>query len=155
MAAVSLSPLSFSPHSHHLSAGEPVYLGRRALQWELIFAKCGFYELSGEQGLHFLVALCLYCFWLATLFTIPLAHFFHAVELYMVFICSRNMCEITAGVGGSQREEPVTMLSRNALFAMFLLWPFFNSWIEKILQFQHSVLPVFWGIWDVGTFISI
>lgn len=46
--------LSCSPLSHCLSPGEPVYLGRRALQWELILAKCGLYQLSGKQGLQYL-----------------------------------------------------------------------------------------------------
>lgn len=65
-----------------------------------------------------LVVLCLYCFWLDRLFTVPLAHLFCAVELYMVFICGRSSM-ISCGVGGGGQG-----FRENKLLQCFLTTPY-------------------------------
>lgn len=111
-----------------------------------------------EQGLNILVALCLYCFWLARLFTIPLAHLFHAVELYMLFICSRSSV-IIVGAGRGRESGTAGWLLQCFLTKpyrlCFPLCPFFDSWIEKSSSIPSQCSACILRDLGFGTFMSI
>ena len=143
--------LSCSPLSHRISSGEPVYVGRRALQWELILAKCGLYQLDGEQGL--LCLGCIVCLLLLvgqTVYSspcsfIPCWGIIHGLHLWQ---------EQPNQWGGRrfQREKVVTVLFHNAKSAMFLC-PFLNSRIEKSSLIPSQSSPSI--LRDLGIFMSI
>lgn len=108
------------------------------------------------SGLQTLAALCPCCFWLARLFTVPALLISSMLWNYTRSSSVAGAVWSLGRVGeeeGSFREKRLLQcfLTMPDLL-WFLLCPFFNSWI---LWFYPRVLPLFGGIWDLGTFMSI
>lgn len=133
------------------------YLGSRALQCELILAKCGLDQLSGEQGLHLWAALCLCCFWLARLFTVP------ALLIYSMlwnYTRSSSVAGAVWSLGRVGEEEEGSFREKRLLqcfltmpdLLWFLLCPFFNSWIEKSSLILSPCSPSIWRDLGFGDF---
>lgn len=139
-----------------LSLGEPVYLGGRALQWELILAKCGFCQLSGERGLQYLgciVSLLLLvgqAVYNSPCSFIPCCGIIRGLPLW-------QEQPDQWGVWGvpSERRGCYSASSQRHICYVFCYALSLIVGLRKLLWFLPHLLLLFWGIWNLGSFMSI
>lgn len=140
--------LSCSPLSAAFLQGS-LYVGRRALQWELILPSVDYISSGGEQGSA--VSGCIVsiasgwpdCLQFPCSF-IPCWGIIHGLHLW----------QKQPNQWGGRRlweKRSYSAFSQCQICYVFMSFP--NSWIEKILWLHPSLLPLFWGIWGFYEYI--